>query len=151
MLGSTEVGVGGSSMRNRAKRREGLLLRFQTSSRERLRHAAQQLAAEASRKQVDEVRQSLTTMQGEAHMLGLPSLSSFIEIVLDELAGRPTPSKLARTQVGLEQLREWLEQPLVENEAAQARLEGGRSRLNSVRMRPSEWASERAALDHAAS
>ena len=139
-------------MRNRAKRREGLLQRFQTSSRERLNHAAQLLAVtEPSRTQVEEVRQSLTTMQGEAHMLGLPSLSSFIEIVLDEIAGRPTPSKLARTGVGLEQLREWLEQPLVEDAVAKQRLEGGRSRLNAVRMRPSEWASERAALDHAAS
>ena len=139
-------------MRNRAKRREGLLQRFQTSSRERLSHAAQQLSTtEPSRTQVDEVRQSLTTMQGEAHMLGLPSLSSFVELVLDELAGRPTPTKLARTGVGLEQLREWFEHPLVEDAEAQARLESGRSRLNGVRMRPSEWASERAALDHAAS
>lgn len=139
-------------MRDRAKRREGLLQRFETSSRERLSHATQQLAAaEPSRAQVEAVRQSLMTMKGEAHMLGLPSLSSFIELVLDELAGRPTPTKLARTGVGLEQLRGWLEQPLVEDAGAQARLEDGRTRLSAVRMRPNEWASERAALDHAAS
>jgi len=112
------------------QKRTRLLERFRAGSVERLSSIAISLRTSTpSEEAVTAVRQALQTIQGEAHMLGLASLSTMTELVTELLMGRPTTRKFERAVVGVVLLRRWFEVELVEDQAASERLEAHRRQI----------------------
>ena len=81
-------------------------------------------------------------------MLGLASLSIFVDSVREEIIGQPSVAKFARGQIGVDLLLEWFEHPLVEDEAAERRLASSRKRLATERARSRERVERPVTRDH---
>lgn len=78
------------------------------------------------------LRRALQTIEGDAHMLGLDSLARFAALLVEPMARASAPSEVAvsQTLVGLEWLRAWSSDALIDDERAAARLAEGRAKLD---------------------
>ena len=117
-------------------RRRMLIERFQVATRAQLDVASREcLRAEASPEGPSRIealanlRSALQGIKGDAQMLGLVSYASFTEQLDDQLETSATALLSSQTLVGLEWLREWVGDELVEDASAQSRLAEGRVRL----------------------
>ena len=105
--------------------RQRLLVRFHERAADTL-----VLAEEACRAQDGEaLKRQLHRVKGDARMLGLRSLADYIELIYDRSNQRISEAESPALLDALERARTWLDEHLVEDEDASARLSRGRRAL----------------------